>query len=215
MCLWLGRIGRGCSADVTPTASLEPPPRIARARPAHLFLDRPVATLHGYLTAAAIRALSLTGYPEACEECWHVLYGDVAARVRPAHLHPSVMRSVHERVLISACSGALFSMREDREVKTLMIALSAAVLIAAAPAVFAKAVSSKTASAEHKVLRKHHPGVANYALRRETQAKGRTMGRPGAFGYAPGAQPVVRDMTDILPYGGGAGSGGAGGGGGM
>jgi hypothetical protein len=124
------------------------------------------------------------------------------------------MRSVHGRVLISARS-ALFSRREDREVKTTIIALSAAVLIAAAPAVFAKAVSSKTASVQHKVSRKHHPGVANYALRREMQVKGRTMGYPGAFGYAPGAPPVVRDMTDILPYGGAGGGGGTGTGGGM
>jgi hypothetical protein len=100
-------------------------------------------------------------------------------------------------------------------VKTKIISLSAAVLIAAAPAVFAKGVSSKTASVQHKVSKKPHPGVTNYALRRERQVKGSTIGYPGAFGYAPGASPVVRDMTDISPYGGGAGGGGAGGGGGM
>ena len=99
--------------------------------------------------------------------------------------------------------------------KTRIIALSAAVLIAAAPAVFAKNVSSKTPNVQHKVSRKHHPGVTNYALRREMQVKGRTMGYPGAFGYAPGAPPVVRDMTDISPYGGGGAGGGGGGGGGM
>jgi uncharacterized membrane protein YgcG len=97
-------------------------------------------------------------------------------------------------------------------VKTTIIAVSAAVLIAAAPAVFAKGVSTKTASAQHQVSRKHHPGVANHALRREMQVKGRTMGHPGAFGYAPGAAPVVRDMTDISPFGGGGGDGGGGGG---
>ena len=97
--------------------------------------------------------------------------------------------------------------------KTTIIALSAAVLIAAAPAVLAKDVSSKTASAQHKVSKKHHSGVNHYALRREMRVRGRTMGYPGAFGYAPGAPPVVRDMTDISPYGGGAGGGGAGGGG--
>ena len=64
-----------------------------------------------------------------------------------------------------------------------IIALSAAVLIAAAPAVFAKGVSSKTPSVQHKVSKKHH-GVTNYA---EMQGKGWTMGYPGAFGYAPGA----------------------------
>jgi hypothetical protein len=102
-------------------------------------------------------------------------------------------------------------------VKTTIIALSAAVLIAAAPAVFAKGVTSKTPSVQHSVQhKKHHPGVTNYALRRERQVKGWTMGYPRAFGYAPGAPPVVRDMTDISPYGGGGGSGGGGGtGGGM
>jgi hypothetical protein len=97
-------------------------------------------------------------------------------------------------------------------VKTRIIALSAAVLIAAAPAVFAKNASSKT---QHKVSKKYHPAVTNYALRRERLVKGWTTGYPGAFGYAPGASPVVRDMTDISPYGGSAGGGGAGGGGGM
>jgi hypothetical protein len=99
-------------------------------------------------------------------------------------------------------------------VKTTIIALSAAVLIAAAPAVLAKDVSSKTASAQHKVSKKHHPGVTSYARRRDMQVKGSTRGYPGAFGYSP-SPPVVRDMTDILPYGGGGGGGGGGTGGGM
>jgi hypothetical protein len=79
-------------------------------------------------------------------------------------------------------------------VKTTIIALSAAVLIAAAPAVFAKGASSKTASVQHKVSKRHHPGVTNYALRREMQVKGWTMGYPRAFGYAPGASPVERSL---------------------
>lgn len=94
-----------------------------------------------------------------------------------------------------------------------MIALSAAVLIAAAPVVLAKGVSGRTAGVQHKVARQHHPGGAHYALRRERPVKGRTIGDPGAFGYAPGAPPVARDMTDILPSGGGAGGGGTGSGG--
>jgi hypothetical protein len=92
-------------------------------------------------------------------------------------------------------------------VKTRIIALSAAVLIAAAPAVFAKGVSSKTASVQHKVSKKHRPGVANNALRREMRVKGSTMRYSGAFGYAPGSPPVAGDMTDILPRGGGGGGG--------
>jgi hypothetical protein len=101
-------------------------------------------------------------------------------------------------------------------VKTTIVAISAAALIAAAPSVFAQGVSSKAPSVQHKVSKKHHPGVSNYATRREMRVKGRTMGYPRAFGYAPGAPPVVRDMTDISPYGGGGGGGaGAGAGGGM
>jgi hypothetical protein len=100
-------------------------------------------------------------------------------------------------------------------VKTSMIALSAAVLIGAAPAVLAKDVSGKTANVQHKVSRQHQPGVADHAPRHEMQAKGRTAGYPGAYGYARGASPGARDMTDILPSGGGAGGGGAGAGGGM
>jgi hypothetical protein len=89
-------------------------------------------------------------------------------------------------------------------VKTTMIALSAAVLIAAAPAVFAKDGSSKTASVQHKVSKKHHPGVTNYTLRRETQVKGRTMSYPGAFGYARGSSPIERSLPDQAPGGAGA-----------
>jgi hypothetical protein len=122
------------------------------------------------------------------------------------HLHPSVMRPVHGTVLISAGSGgSLFSWREDRKVKKTIIALSAAVLIAAAPAAFAKGVTSKTPSVQHKVSRKHHPGVTNYALRREMQLEGRTMGYPRAFGYAPSARPVERWLApDQAPGGAGA-----------
>jgi len=81
-----------------------------------------------------------------------------------------------------------------------IITLSAAVLIAAAPAVFAKAPS-----VQHKVSRKHHPGVTNYALRHERQGEGRTMGYPSAFGYAPGASRAERWLApDQAPGGAGA-----------
>jgi hypothetical protein len=89
--------------------------------------------------------------------------------------------------------------------KKTIIALSTAVLIAAAPAVFAKDVTSKTPSAQHKVSRKHHPGVTNYALRREMRAKGSTTGYPSAFGYAPGAPRAERWLApDQAPGGAGA-----------
>jgi hypothetical protein len=104
-----------------------------------------------------------------------------------AHLHPSVMRPVHGTVLISAGSeGSLFSCREDRKVKKTIIALSAAVLVAAAPAAFAKGVTSKTASVQHRVSKKHHP--TNYALRRASPAE-RWLApdqAPGGAGATPG-----------------------------
>jgi hypothetical protein len=90
-------------------------------------------------------------------------------------------------------------------VKKTIIALSAAVLIAAAPAVFAKGETSKTPGVQHKVSKKHHRGVTNYALRREMQVRGSTMGYPRAFGYVPGAPPVERwSAPDQAPGGAGA-----------
>ena len=89
--------------------------------------------------------------------------------------------------------------------KKTMIALSAAILIAAAPAVFAQGATSKTSSVQHKVARKHHPGITNYALRHERQIKDRTTGYPSAFGYAPPAPPVDRwSGPDQAPGGAGA-----------
>jgi hypothetical protein len=85
-------------------------------------------------------------------------------------------------------------------VKTTIIALSAAALIAATPAVFAQGVSSKTPGVQHNVHKKRHPGVSGYALRRATQAKG-----PGAFGY-----PLPGAPMDSNPNAGGGGGGGGG-----
>ena len=83
--------------------------------------------------------------------------------------------------------------------KTAIIALSAAALIATAPALFAQGASSKSPSVQHNVSKKRHPGVSGYPLRHETQAKG-----PRAFGYAlPGAP-----MEPNLNAGGGGGGGG-------
>jgi hypothetical protein len=100
--------------------------------------------------------------------------------------------------------------------KTMIIALSTAALIAAAPAVVAQGAPSQTPSAHHKISKQRHPGLSGYAVRREMEATAWRRGYPGAFGYAP-AEPSGphRDMTDISPYaGGGAGGGGSGGGGG-
>jgi hypothetical protein len=84
--------------------------------------------------------------------------------------------------------------------KTAIIALSAAALIAAVPAAFAQGASSKSPGVQHKVSKKRHPGVSGYAPRREMQATGSKKGYPGAFSYtAPGAS------MEPNPNGGGGG----------
>ena len=87
--------------------------------------------------------------------------------------------------------------------KTTIIALSAAALIAAAPAVFAQGVTSKTPGLQHKVSKKHHPAVSGYTPRREMQARGPNKGYPRAFGYAP-AEVLDRE-TEITRKAGGGG----------
>jgi hypothetical protein len=100
--------------------------------------------------------------------------------------------------------------------KTAIIALSAAALIAAAPATLAHAVPGKTTGLQHKVSKKHHPAVTRYAPLREMQARASKNGYPGAFGYAPNEPGGIdRDLEMSRQAGGGAGGGGGGGGGGM
>ncbi len=89
--------------------------------------------------------------------------------------------------------------------KTTIIALSAAALIAAAPAVLAQGVTSK-APGLHKVSKKHHS--RGYAALREMQAKGSKTGDPGASGYAPDERS--RFLDSVRQGGGGGGGGGSG-----
>ena len=96
--------------------------------------------------------------------------------------------------------------------KTTIIALSAAALIAAAPTVLAQA-PSKTPGLQHRVSKKHHPGVARDAPRREMQVKGLNKGYPGTFCYAP--SEVLDKETEIEASRQAGGGGGGGGGSGM
>jgi hypothetical protein len=93
-------------------------------------------------------------------------------------------------------------------VKTTVIALSAAALIAAAPAVLAQGVPSKTPGLQHKISKKHHPG--GYAPRREMQANGSKKGYPGALGYAPGEPSGLNRELEASRQAGGGGGGGGG-----
>lgn len=72
--------------------------------------------------------------------------------------------------------------------KSTIIALSAIAFIAAAPAVFAAGVSSKTPGhqMQAKGSKKGSPGASGYAPGHQMQAKGSKKGSPGASGYAPG-----------------------------
>ena len=89
--------------------------------------------------------------------------------------------------------------------KTTIIALSAAALVAAAPATFA-AVPGKTPGLQHKVSKKHHPGISGYSQMREMQAKGSKTGYPGASGYAPDERS--RFLESVRQGGGGGGGSG-------
>jgi hypothetical protein len=69
--------------------------------------------------------------------------------------------------------------------KTTIIALSAAALIAAAPGVLAQNVSSKTPDQRHHASKQHPRFVSVYAPRHAMHAQGLKTGYPSAFGYAP------------------------------
>jgi hypothetical protein len=110
----------------------------------------------------------------------------------------------------SPLRGLFIPRREDGKMKTMIIALSAAALIAAAPAVLAQGVPSKTPGLQHKVAKKHHP--SGYAPLREMQAKGPNKSYPGTFGYVPGEpRGLDRDLESSRHAGGGGGGGGGGG----
>ena len=72
--------------------------------------------------------------------------------------------------------------------KLAIIAVSTVALVAAAPTVFARGVSSKTPGHEMQVrgAKKGSPGASGYTPGHEMHAKGSTKGSPGASGYAPG-----------------------------
>jgi hypothetical protein len=88
--------------------------------------------------------------------------------------------------------------------KTTIIALSAAALIAAAPTVSAQGSPSKTPSLQHNVSKRHHRGASRYAPLQEMQAKDATKGSPGAFGYTPDERS---SFLDSVRRGGGSGGG--------
>jgi hypothetical protein len=90
-------------------------------------------------------------------------------------------------------------------VKTAIVALSAAALLAFAPPALARVASSKTPGVQHHVAKRHHAG-AHDVRRHVMQARG--AGYPGAFGYAPAAPSVSdQDFIRSRQFGGGGGGG--------
>ena len=87
--------------------------------------------------------------------------------------------------------------------KATIIAVSVAALIAVAPGVLAKNVSSKTRDASGQ----HRRVVSVHVPRHAMHAKGLKTGYPNAFGYAPG-QPEDHALESSRLAGGGGGGGG-------
>lgn len=89
---------------------------------------------------------------------------------------------------------------------TIIIALCAAALIAAAPAALAQGVPGKTPALQHKVAKKHRPRVSGYVPLREARTRGSKSGYPKAFRYAP-AEPMDSVIESSRQAGGGGGGG--------
>jgi hypothetical protein len=100
--------------------------------------------------------------------------------------------------------------KEAAKMRTTIITLSAAALIAAAPAVLAQNISSKTRDQHHQVSRKHPQAVSGYAPWRGMHANGVKTGYPGASGYAPSAPKDYTYDNSRNAGGGGGGGGGSG-----
>ena len=89
--------------------------------------------------------------------------------------------------------------------KETIIALAAAALVTAVPLGFAQ--SSETPALQHKLSKKHPPGVSGHAVWHETKARGSKQGYPGAFGYAP-SEPRDYAIENARRAGGGGGGSG-------
>jgi len=97
--------------------------------------------------------------------------------------------------------------KEAGKVKRTMIAFSAAALIATAPAVLARNVSSKSPEAHHHLSRKHPRAISGYASWHALPANRLRSGYPGAFGYAP-SEPKDYTLDSSRQAGGGGGGSG-------
>lgn len=93
--------------------------------------------------------------------------------------------------------------------KKTIIALSAAALIAAAPAAFAVGTPGKALGQHRMISKKHHASAPGNAPPREMQTVGSKKGYPGVYGYAAGLPSRLdRDVEASRQAGGGGGGGG-------
>lgn len=90
--------------------------------------------------------------------------------------------------------------------KTAIIALSAATLIAA-PAVLARNASNRAPDQHRQVSKKHLRTIWGYASGGAMHGRRVDTGYPGAFGYAPG-EPKDYSLENSRQAGGGGGGGG-------
>jgi hypothetical protein len=91
--------------------------------------------------------------------------------------------------------------------KAAFIAISAAVLITAAPVAFAQQASGKTLDQQLHGSGKHAASISGH--RHATHIQRMTPAYPGAFGYAPSA-PKDYSLENSRQAGGGGGGGGGG-----
>jgi hypothetical protein len=93
--------------------------------------------------------------------------------------------------------------------KITIVALSAAALIAAAPAAFAQDGSSKAPDQHRHASTKHHRTISGYDRGRAMHATRMKTGYPRTLGYAP-SEPKDYSLENSRQAGGGGGGGGSG-----
>ena len=94
--------------------------------------------------------------------------------------------------------------------KTIIIAVSAAVLIAAAPIAVAQSASATTPAQQHKISARHHSALTGHPYERGMPAARARASHPNAFGYAAPQSHLAPEIEASRQAGGGGGGGGSG-----
>jgi hypothetical protein len=77
------------------------------------------------------------------------------------------------------------SPKKEQVVKTIIIAVSAAMLVAATPTALAKSTSAATPAQQHKISARHHSAPVGRPSARDMQGARLRATYPNAYGYAP------------------------------